>query len=116
MENYLHQTVLKLKQPSSEKKVAILREMAYAMFSAGFEVYDIHMTDLIEEGKPSKNLNLLRQWVVFQIQMCWALLKVGQVLSYIILGPKKAWMIFLQKETPYHWVFVMAVNCSLNWE
>ena len=37
------------------------REMAYVMHCTGFEVHDVHMTDLIEEGKPLRNFNLLRQ-------------------------------------------------------
>ena len=45
------------------------REMAYMMSVAGFNVKDIHMTDIISEKKILKTFSYLLQLVDFQIQM-----------------------------------------------
>ena len=53
------------------------REMAYAMFSAGFEVYDIHMTDLIEGRKTLEEFKFIAA--------------VGGFSNSDVLGSAKGW-------------------------
>ena len=53
------------------------REMAYALYLAGFDVKDVHMTDLISGRETLEEV----QFAVFcgdsQIQMFWVHQKVG---------------------------------------
>ena len=51
--------------------------MAYAMFSAGFEVYDIHMTDLIEGRKTLEEFKFIAA--------------VGGFSNSDVLGSAKGW-------------------------
>ena len=53
------------------------REMAYAMYSAGFEVYDIHMTDLIEGRKTLEEFKFIAA--------------VGGFSNSDVLGSAKGW-------------------------
>ena len=89
--------------------------MAYAMHSSGFEVHDIHMTDLIEGRKTLEEFQFIAA--------------VGGFSNSDVLGSAKGWAgaflynpkakksldDFLPEKTPFHSVSVTAVNCLLNW-
>ena len=72
-------------QPSSKIKAAIIREkgsnsereMAYAMHAVGFEVYDIHMTDLISGRKTLEEFQFIAA--------------VGGFSNSDVLGSAKGW-------------------------
>ncbi len=71
--------------PSSKIKAAVIREkgsnsereMAYAMYLAGFDVRDVHMTDLIEGRETLEDLNFI--------------VAVGGFSNSDVLGSAKGW-------------------------
>jgi phosphoribosylformylglycinamidine synthase len=58
------------------------REMAYAMHSSGFEVYDIHMTDLIEGRKTLEEFQfIVAGWRFFQLRCVGLCQRMGRCFS-----------------------------------
>jgi len=59
------------------------REMAYALYLAGFDVKDVHMTDLISGRETLEDVQFAVFVAVFQIRMYSDRLKVGPVVFCI---------------------------------
>jgi hypothetical protein len=92
-----------LKSGSRKAKSAIIREkgvngdreMAYSMYMAGFDVKDVHMTDLISGRETLEEIDFIVLWEDSATPMCWVLPGAGQVLSYTTKKRRKRWIGFI---------------------
>ena len=108
------ESVAKLASPAlmlSRPKVAVLREqgvnshveMAYAFTEAGFEAFDVHMTDL-----QSKRANLAD----FKGVVACGGFSYGDTLG---AGIGWARSVTINPQTPLVWACATAARCLLNW-
>jgi len=55
--------------------------MAYALYLAGFDVKDVHMTDLISGRETLDEINIIVFVGAFQIQMYWICQRLGRCIQ-----------------------------------
>ena len=79
----------------------MVTEMAWSLYLAGFDVKDVHMTDLITGRETLEDINLIVLLLAdFQIQMFLVQQLVGPALLSTMKGRKQPWIISTKKRHP----------------
>jgi phosphoribosylformylglycinamidine synthase len=91
------------------------RELAHALYLAGFDVKDVHMTDLISGRETLEDVQFIGAVGGFPILMFWDQPKDGQEHFYTMKRHVKVLKISSGETMCCRLVFVMVASCSSSW-